>query len=124
MRSIFAVVLGYVLWTLVWLGAWAVAATVSPDSFAEDGTSANALLLAAFVALGALLSVIGGIVTAWTAQAVARGAVRALAILLLASGLFFQLQSWDAMPVWFHLPFLASLYPCTVLGGKLAVGGR
>ena len=38
---------------------------------------------------------------------------------LLAVGLAVQISYWDALPIWYHLIFLASIVPFTVIGSRL-----
>jgi multisubunit Na+/H+ antiporter MnhG subunit len=42
-----------------------------------------------------------------------------LGVLLLAFGVFIQIQFWNQIPLWYHLIFLALLVPMTWLGAKM-----
>ncbi len=76
-------------------------------------------ILLLVLALSVVCSVIAGWVTAAVATRARVGHAVALGILQLAIGIFTQLQYWDAIPLWYHLPFLALLLPGNVLGGWL-----
>ena len=118
MKTFLAVFLGYATWTVIWLGGWGAVMAASPGSFAEDGSTTNSGILVGFLGLSVVISILSGWVAKRIAGEAPSKAVRILAILLLASGIFFQAQSWSLMPLWFHLPFLALLYPATMLGGR------
>jgi hypothetical protein len=76
------------------------------------------------LALGALASVCSGFVAAWIANG-RRTAAIALGILLLALFIPNHYLLWEKFPVWYHLTFLVSLFPLTVLGAMLKLpGGR
>lgn len=122
LRSVLAVVVGFAAWSALWLGgdvavrgAWPEA---YPANFPETPMTAT-MPLAATLALSVLCSLAAG----WLAAALGRrraGAVWALALLLLAFGIAVQISTWSALPLWYHLPFLALLVPVCVFGGRLA----
>ena len=117
-RIFLSVVVGYTLWTLLWLtGSLGIQAGWS-DAFAafQDGQPITA---AAPLLLSLLLSVVCSLAGGWSAAAVSQGsrpAVGVLAGLLLLTGVGVQASSWALMPVWYHLTFLALLVPVTLLG--------
>ena len=117
LRSIGAVLAGFATWTVLWLASNAAAVAVVPGAFDENGlTSSTGVLLFFLVA-----SVVYSIGAGWVTAAVARGAeiahTVALGIVQTLVGIGVQLAYWDAMPLWYHLPFLALLLPGNVLGG-------
>jgi hypothetical protein len=76
------------------------------------------------LALGALASVCSGFVAAWIANG-RRTAAIALGILLLVLFIPNHYLLWEKFPVWYHLTFLVSLFPLTLLGAMLKLpGGR
>jgi hypothetical protein len=76
------------------------------------------------LALGALASVCSGFVAAWIANGRPTAAI-ALGILLLAVFIPNHYLLWEKFPVWYHLTFLVSLFPLTLLGAMLKLpGGR
>jgi hypothetical protein len=68
--------------------------------------------------LGAISSVAAGFVAAWIGRVRMRAAVLTGIVLL---GLFIpgHYRIWDKFPVWYHLTFLVSLLPLTLLGAAL-----
>src|SRR5215469_4660784 len=68
--------------------------------------------------LGAISSLGAGFVAAWIDNRRMRGAILTGIVLL---GLFIpgHYRIWDKFPVWYHLTFLVSLFPLTLLGAAL-----
>jgi len=121
-RKILAAILGYLLWTGLWLGGNALL-------FADfnDQVQAGEVLADVSPLLGALgLSVVCSLCAGGLAGKLAPGARKVgnlLGFLLLATGLFVQWGLWDQMPLWYHLVFLFLLLPMVLIGGKLTGGG-
>jgi hypothetical protein len=70
------------------------------------------------LALGAVASIGGG----YVASRLAKGMtipVRILGLLLVAVFIPVHYGLWDKFPIWYHLTFLGSLLPLTLLGAKL-----
>jgi hypothetical protein len=125
MKTVAAVIVGLVTWILVativnfLLRAWW-------PHYHEAETAFNFPLgmKLARLALGALASVCSGFVAAWIANG-RRPAAIALGILLLVLFIPNHYLLWEKFPVWYHLTFLASLFPLTLLGAMLKLpGGR
>lgn len=116
-RSIGVVLVGFIAWSILWLVSGQVAMNVAPDAYDETGMTSNAGILLTFLVLSVVFSIVSGWVTA--ALAADRGVAHGvwLGVLLLVFGLGVQISYWDAMPLWYHLPFLALLLPAAVLGG-------
>ena len=68
--------------------------------------------------IGAVASLSGGFVAAWIANG-QRTAATTLGILLLALFIPNHYFLWDKFPIWYHLTFLLSLFPLTILGAVL-----
>lgn len=124
LRKILGIIAGYAVWSVLWLALGSSARAVSPGSFGEDG-SASAGILLVFLAASVVFSLLAG----WLAARVGDPAGRSRApglwtgLLLLATGLPVQLGYWDAMPLWYHLPFLVLLLPAAYLGGSIRRSG-
>ena len=125
MKTVAAVIVGLVTWIVVAtivnfpLRAWW-------PHYHEAETAFNFTLAMKLVrlALGALASVCSGFVAAWIANG-RRTAAIALGILLLALFIPNHYLLWEKFPVWYHLTFLVSLFPLTLLGAMLKLpGGR
>ena len=120
--SILSVVAGYVAWTVVFLGGSAgLRAAFGLD--ADGGTDRVGVLLA-YLALSGLASVAAEAVSARLAPRLPMRHVLVVAALLLATGIPVQMASWDLLPAWYHLTFLAALVPVTWLGGRWQAGDR
>ena len=121
MRSFLGILLGFLLWTALWLGGNSVIGMAFPEAFPKDGefqvSDRNALL--AMLALAAVCSLGAGSAAARRAGRGAR-AVAILAGILLAVGAAVETANWKVMPVWYHAAFLALLVPLTLLGGLFA----
>lgn len=118
-RTIGAVVAGAVVWAVLWIGGNAGLAAAAPDIVVPGESLTHLPTLVGLVVFGAVLSVLAGYTTAAVKGSAPMGAVRALAALQLALGLFFELTSWELLPVWYHLVFLAMIVPATLWGGHL-----
>jgi len=121
LRSIFAVVAGFALWSTLWLGGDQVHRKVWPDAYPPDFPQAPmtaVVPLLAVLALSVVCSWLAGLVTARLAPAGRTGPVWVLALVLLGVGVAVQAGVWEALPLWYHVPFLALLVPVTWLGGR------
>lgn len=118
-RTIGAVVAGAVVWAVIWIGGNAGLAAALPDIVVMGEPLTHVPTLVGLVLFGAALSVLAGYTTAAVKGADPMGAVRALAGLQLALGLFFEVTSWALLPVWYHIVFLAMIVPATLWGGSL-----
>ena len=117
MRKILAVVLG--------LAAWFALATVL-DLLLRAAWSSYAAALPSFsftlgmlllrLAIGAASTLAAGRVAAEIARG-HRATVAGLGVLLLAVFIPGHIRIWAHFPIWYHLVFLASLVPLTLLGG-------
>jgi hypothetical protein len=67
------------------------------------------------LATGALASIAAGFSAAWIAKGTGTP-VKVLAALLLLMFIPIHYRLWDKFPIWYHLTFLASLIPFTLLG--------
>ena len=68
--------------------------------------------------LGAISSLGAGFVAAWIDKGRTRAAMFT-GIVLLCLFIPGHYRIWDKFPVWYHLTFLASLFPLTLLGAAL-----
>ena len=117
MRSIPALVSGYVLWTVLWLGGNASlrAAGLLPS----DPTQPVLAPLPLFVLIGLSLvcSLLGGYVAGVVSRSSSMWTIALLGVLLFATGCFVQSTVWRLMPLWYHLIFLGMVIPVTLVGG-------
>ena len=119
MRSIAAVVGGFVAWWVVaTVGNFAVRALIPGYADVERALNFTLDMQVARLVTGALASLVAG----WVAARIARGsgrAVWALVIALLALFIPVHYGMWDRFPPWYHLIFLASLVVATLAGAAL-----
>jgi len=121
-RAIAGGVVGYIVWTVLWLGGNAGILAAFPGGMDENGAMAEPGVGVAALVLSVICSLAGGAVCAAIATKPTKS-VMVLAILLLLTGIGVQASSWDLMPIWFHIPFLLLLVPATLAGGRLAGRG-
>ncbi len=118
MRTGIAVVVGFIVWTVLWLGTNAALAGALPDRFADDGSTSDVTILVLILILSAVFSFISGWLTAKVAKAADNRPATILGVVLLLVGIAVQIGYWDLMPIWYHLVFLALLFPVAVAGGR------
>lgn len=114
-RSVLGIVVGYVVWTMLWLGGGAGIQAAWPDALPAEGpiTATGPLVLTL------VLSVVCSLVAGRTAAVIThrrRRPVLVMALLLLATGIGVQASVWARMPLWFHLSFLVLIVPMCLLG--------
>jgi hypothetical protein len=112
---------GVVAGLAVWVGVVAVAGVIMRTTWPAYASVADAMtftlpMMIARLALGAIATVAMGWVTAAIAR---RSMVASLAagVLLLAAFIPQHITMWEKFPVWYHLTFLLSLIPLSVLAG-------
>ena len=119
LRAMVGVIVGYVIWTVLWLGGNAVlfsAATERVEAgepFAEMGPLIEVILLSIVCSLAA------GVSAAAIARERARPVVLVMAALLLVTGVVVQINVWALLPLWYHLTFLTLIVPVCVFAGRL-----
>jgi hypothetical protein len=129
-RTILAVIAGFLAWSIVWIGSDSVLMMLSPAWYgAHQMNFQQALALGAgftpdnsILAMHIIRSVLISIMAGYLAAVISGESSKAplwLGILLLLFGLAIQLMAWSYLPIWYHLIFLALLIPMTVLGGRL-----
>jgi hypothetical protein len=114
-RVILGVIVGFALWSLLWLGThWVLFADEAiAVSKGEPLTRIGPLL--GMVGVSIICSLAAGACTGAIARS--RKPVWAQAFILLAVGAPIQASAWNLMPIWYHATFLALLVPATLLGG-------
>lgn len=119
MRPFLAVIVGFILWSVLWLClnvglhkfGLLPAALTQPMT---DGAPLAALLIGSIV-----ISIISGYIAAAIAGAPAAQAIAVLGVLLVLTGIYFQSRVWHLMPIWYHLSFLVLLIPMCFAGARL-----
>jgi hypothetical protein len=118
MKQALAVVAGYVLWSILWLGlnqALLILGILTPSS-TEPLTSAKPLFLLLIGSV--LLSLVSGYVAARIAGSAWALCAIVLGVLLLLTGIFVEIKVWYRIPLWYHVSFLVLLIPMTFVGAR------
>src|SRR6185369_6672207 len=130
LRIILAIIIGFIVWSVLWVGTDAVLSVISPHWYgkafidfqaAVDNKTSyklDSVILIEYLIRSEICSVLAGFVTALIAKENTKSTL-GLGILLLLFGIFVQSVYWNYMPLWYHLLFLGLLIPMTILGGKL-----
>ncbi len=130
LRIIAGIIVGFVVWSILWTGSDALLSALSPGWYGKHQTEFGAAVTnnqpfvpdATILILGLIRSVIFSLASGYIAATIAHENAKStvgLGVLLLAFGIFIQSIFWDYVPLWYHVPFLALLIPMTILGGKL-----
>ena len=122
-RAIGAVVAGFVLWTVLWLGFSMVLQGAMPEVVVPGEPITHTGALLAYIAWSAIISAASGWVCAAIRKESPMKAVWALAIVLLIVGIGVEASAWALTPAWYHVVFLLLLVPATVFGGRARSGG-
>jgi hypothetical protein len=117
MKTILAIVVGYIAWTVLWLAGNAALVAAGIASRAHDVQIDSPRLL--ILMLG--LSFVASLASGWVARVIAPAgkAPLILALALLATGVAVQAGVWSLMPLWYHLLFLGLLVPLCLLGSRI-----
>ena len=128
-RIILGVIVGFIVWSVLWVGSDALFSAISTDwgktstDFREAVASKTPYALSSTVLIALLIkSLIVSLISGFIAALIAKENTKStyvLGILLLLFGIFVQVGHWNYMPLWYHFLFLFLLIPMTVFGGKL-----
>jgi len=122
-RSVLGVVAGYAAWTVVFLGSSAGIRRVLASVHDEAGFTSDVTALLVYLAVSVIASLLAGFTVARIAGAPKTRWVWITAATLIGTGIPVQLASWDALPMWYNLAFLALLVPMTWVGGRMGGAG-
>lgn len=118
-RIVLAMVAGILAWIVVAsLLNLALRFALPGYAAAEPEKSFTVAMQVARLVMGALASLAGGAAAGWIDRP-AGPAVWILAVILLVAFIPMHVGLWPQFPVWYHLTFLLSLAPFTVLGSLL-----
>jgi hypothetical protein len=129
-RIILAVIVGFFVWTILWLGSEQVLSILSPDwfgahqiafekaSFNREAYTLDSTILVVNLFRGILITIITGYLTAIIAGE-NKTSTLVLGFCLLLFGLFVVFVTWSMIPIWYHALFSLMLIPLTILGGRL-----
>ena len=118
-RAVTGIVAGLIAWFLIAsVGNRLLRVSWSGYAGAEKPLKFTLAMMAARLVLGALSSVCAGFVVAWVTKSNGMAA-KVLGIVLVAMFIPVHYGLWDKFPVWYHLTFLVSLLPLTLVGATL-----
>jgi hypothetical protein len=119
MRQVIAVAAGFILWSVGWLCYNASLRKFGLVSSDQTQPIHSVTVLLALLAGSCILSLLAGFTAAFIARSSPAAVALGLGLLLVAVGLFFQIQLWRLMPFWYHLLFLVLLVPICFAGAWL-----
>jgi hypothetical protein len=119
LRTILGIIAGVATWSVLCIPGNMLAVELMRDRLREDLTTDDPTALAILLAVSIVYSLCSGYVAAWIAKAKPLLACTVAGVILLGIGIGVQATTWDRIPLWYHLTFLASLVPVTLLGGLL-----
>lgn len=129
-KIILGVVVGFIVWLVLWIGSDLVLMTTLPNWYGRHQTEFEAAVNnqtpfavdSMILIIGLIRSVIFSVISGFLAALIAKEnnkSTLGLGILLLLFGILVQSIFWNYVPMWYHIPFLLLLIPMTTLGGKL-----
>ena len=131
-RIILGVIVGFIAWSILWVGGDEAMAKLSPGWYGAQSLSlekamtnnnpSDANISAAFLVFNLIRSILTSLLSGYLAAFVAnenRRTTMILGVLLLLVGVAVQAMVWNLLPIWYHLAFLFLLIPVTIAGGYL-----
>jgi hypothetical protein len=118
-KKIIGVAVGFLVWSVLWIGSEPVITAVAPE-IAPAADLSN--ITDGYLGLKLVLSVFFSLVSGYLAGTLAgegRNSPMILGVLLLLVGIGVQTAVWQLLPLWYHLVFLSLLLPATAFGGRL-----
>ncbi len=129
-RIILGVVVGFIVWSILWVGSdqvlismskgWYGAHQFEMEKALDNGSpfAADTTIMVIRLVVSVIASLMAGFIAAFVAKEGSRSTL-ILGFVLLLVGIAVQALLWNVQPLWFHATFLLSLIPVTVFGGKL-----
>ncbi|MEQ1642035.1 MAG: hypothetical protein ABL959_01160 [Pyrinomonadaceae bacterium] len=131
-RIILGVIVGFIVWSIVWVGGEALLASLSPDWLGKHSLDAQKALAAGIplesandagiAAINLIRSFVTSLIAGYMAALVAgeyKRSTMALGIILLIVGVIVEYMFWNLAPAWYHVLFVLGLLPMTILGGRI-----
>lgn len=129
-RIILGVIVGFIAWSILWVGSNEALAILSPvwygthklafekAAFNHTPFEASSTMLVFHLVRSVIASLLSGFLAAFVANENRRTTL-ILGVLLLIVGIGVQSMVWSIIPIWYNLAFLLLLIPVTVAGGYL-----
>jgi hypothetical protein len=122
-RSIAGIVVGFLLWTALWLGFTSGMQAAFPGVIQAEQPLTHTGALLAYIVYSVLISALAGFACAAVRKESPMRTVWVFALIQLLVGIGFEASYWSMTPVWYHLVFLVLIVPATVWGGSLKERG-
>lgn len=132
-RMILGILVGFIVWSILWVGSDQLLMVLSPRWYGDHQTSfmravegattftPDTTILLLHLVRAAVITLLAGYLAAMIAREISRAPL-ILGVLLLLFGIFVQAMAWNYLPMWYHLLFLLMLVPLSVAGGRLRGG--
>ncbi len=128
-RIILGVIVGFVVWSIVWIGSESTLGAVWGEFRAHSLAAEQALIngtavessptiLIVNLIRSFITTIIAGYMAALVAGEYSRSSL-ILGIVLVAVGIAVQYMAWNLAPAWYHILFVLFLLPMTIVGGRL-----
>jgi len=129
-RIILGVIVGFIVWSIVWIGSDSLLSLLSPEWFGKysldmqksfaEGTpfQTDAGIAAVHLVRSFITSILAGYMASLVAGEYRRSTM-ILGILLLVVGIAVTFMLRDYAPLWYSILFNIFLIPMTILGGRL-----
>ena len=121
-KVIVGFVVGFIFWTVLWLGTDALMSFVPTIYPTTDIDGSLNVVPTTYLIIRLVLSVIFSILAGVIATIISGERWKSpllLGVGLLLVGLIVQFGAWNILPLWYHLLFLILLVPMTLFGGLL-----
>ena len=119
LRIILGVIVGFVVWTIIWLGGGVLNKMIEPNNVPNPDLSN---ITTYYLLIKIMLSIFSSIVAGFLAVLVSKEfklTTWILGSILLLIGILVESSIWNYVPLWYHISFLILLIPMTIFGGKL-----
>mgnify|MGYP001455761020 CR=1 FL=1 len=129
-RLVLAVIVGFLAWSIMWVGSERVLSIASPDWFGahqiafekatlnKEAYTPDTTILILNIVRGTLVTIMTGFLAALISGENKRS-TPILGVLLVAFGLVVVVMTWQIIPLWYHVMFTLMLIPMTIVGGRL-----
>lgn len=129
MRVALGVIVGFIVWTIVWIGGDQTLRGLWPDfnvhmlaaeraMVNNEAFTGNTLIEIVNLLRSFITSILAGYMAALVAGEYGKTTM-ILGVILIIVGIMFQYMAWNLAPAWYHIVFILGLMPMTILGGKL-----
>jgi hypothetical protein len=119
MRSIWAIVAGFLFTFLLSTGAELIMRAMAPSLFAANGSTSNIAILCMSILTIAVFAIVGCYLTARLAPSHPMGHALALGGIALVISLLLVQKTWPMAPAWYNLLNLVVILPYAWIGGRL-----